>query len=159
MQNRQLKQYFLLSFLVFPIYFFSQTKKINLIILNDQEVSKSIYDFKITPINNSSFNESIKGKYIPGDLLLESEDFNKLELVNTNDLEISFTVISTVNQDLVKEIKYNMIIPKIYLNKEYLVINIFNMYNKTSKKRFQKLIKNGKEYYVVIEVPNSMKFD
>jgi len=33
------------------------------------------------------------------------------------------------------------------------------MYNKNSRKKYSKLIKNNKEYYVVIETPNSMKFD
>ncbi len=159
MQNKHLKQYFLLSFLIFSGCFFSQTKKINLIILNDREISKSIYDFKIRPIDDNSLNEPIQGKYIPGDLTLESDDFNKLESSNTKDFEISFSAILTVNQDLVKELKYNITIPKDYLNKEYFIINIFNIYNKISKKRFQKLIKNSKEYYVVIETQNSMKFD
>jgi hypothetical protein len=130
-----------------------------LIILNDREISKSIYDFKIRPIDDNSLNEPIQGKYIPGDLTLESDDFNKLESSNTKDFEISFSAILTVNQDLVKELKYNITIPKDYLNKEYFIINIFNIYNKISKKRFQKLIKNSKEYYVVIETQNSMKFD
>ncbi|GEN70168.1 hypothetical protein [Chryseobacterium lathyri] len=130
-----------------------------MIILNDREISKSIYDFKIRPIDDNSLNEPIQGKYIPGDLTLESDDFNKLESSNTKDFEISFSAILTVNQDLVKELKYNITIPKDYLNKEYFIINIFNIYNKISKKRFQKLIKNSKEYYVVIETQNSMKFD
>jgi len=72
---------------------------------------------------------------------------------------MSFTAISTVNPNLVKGINYNMVIPKTYLNYDYLIINVFNMYDKISKKKYNKLIKNNKEYYVVIETPGSMKFD
>lgn len=158
MQDKFLKQAFLLLFSLFANYFFSQTKKLNLIIVNDREISKSIYDFKITSLSSSS-NESITGKYITGDLLIDCKDFDKLLSSNTKDFEISFTVISTVNKDLVKDFKYTMTIPKAYFNSDYLIINIFNMYNKISKKKYSKLIKNNKDYYIVIETPNSMKFD
>jgi len=158
MQDKFLKQAFLLSFLLFANYFFSQTKKLNLIIVNDREISKSVYDFKITP-TNGSLKESITGKYIPGDLILDSKDFDKLLSIDTKDFEVSFTTISTVNKDLVKDFKYVVTIPKVYFNSEYLIVNIFNMYNKISQKKYSKLIKNNKEYYVVIETPNSMKFD
>ncbi|MGG7549800.1 hypothetical protein ACQ7CX_04175 [Chryseobacterium arthrosphaerae] len=159
MQNKPFKQYFFLSIIFFSSCLFSQSRKLNLIILNDQEISKSIFDFKITAINNNSLNESITGKYIPGDLIIESKDFDRLLSSDNKDFEMSFTAISTVNPDLVKEFKYSIMIPKIYLNYDYLIINIFNMYNKNSRKKYSKLIKNNKEYYVVIETPNSMKFD
>lgn len=74
------------------------------------------------------------GNYIPGDLILESKDFDKLLSSNAKDFEVSFTLISTVSQDLVKEFKYNIVVPKIYLNNDYLIIKIFNMYDKVSKK-------------------------
>lgn len=158
MQDKFLKQVLLLSFLLFANYFFSQSKKLNLIIVNDQEVSKSIYDFTITPLN-SSLNESITGRYIPGDLILDSKDFDRLLSSNTKDFKISFTIISSVNKDLVKDFKYTITIPKVYLNSEYFIVNIFNMYNKISKKKYSKLIKSDKEYYIIVETPNSMKFD
>ncbi|WP_261511753.1 hypothetical protein [Chryseobacterium paludis] len=159
MENKFLKQYFLLSFLLFSTLFLSQTKKINLIILNDREISRSIYDVTLKPITDDSLANPIIGKYVPGDLVLESKDFDKLLSSNNKDFEMSFTAISTVNPNLVKEINYNIVMPKIYLNYEYLIINVFNMYDKVSKKKYNKLIKNNKEYYVVIETPGSMKFD
>jgi len=159
MGNKFLKQYFLLSLLLSSTLFLSQTKRINLIILNDREISKSIYDVTLKPINDDSVVSPIIGKYVPGDLVLESKDFDKLLFSNSKDFEMSFTAISTVNPNLVKQTNYKVIIPKIYLNDEYLILNIFNMYNKVSKKKYHKLINNDKEYYVIIESPNSMKFN
>ena len=159
MGNNFLKQYFLLSLLLSSTLFLSQTKRINLIILNDREISKSIYDVTLKPINDDSLVSPIIGKYVPGDLVLESKDFDKLLFSNIKDFEMSFTAISTVNPNLVKQTNYKVIIPKIYLNDEYLILNIFNMYNKVSKKKYHKLINNDKEYYVIIESPNSMKFN
>ncbi|WP_294314796.1 hypothetical protein [uncultured Chryseobacterium sp.] len=158
MQDKFSKQIILLSFLLFANYFFSQNRKLNLIIVNDREISKSIYDFKITPFN-SSLDEAITGKYIPGELILDSKDFDRLLSSNTKDFKISFTIISTVNKDLVKDFKYAITIPKVYLNSEYLIVNIFNIYNKISKRKYSKLIKSDKDYYIIIETPNSMKFD
>lgn len=159
MGNKFLKQYFLLSLLLSSTLFLSQTKRINLIILNDREISKNIYDVTLKPINDDSVVSPIIGKYVPGDLVLESKDFDKLLFSNSKDFEMSFTAISTVNPNLVKQTNYKVIIPKIYLNDEYLILNIFNMYNKVSKKKYHKLINNDKEYYVIIESPNSMKFN
>lgn len=159
MGNKSFTQYLLLIIIFISSNLFSQTKNINLIILNDRNISKSVFNFKITPLNYNSLEESVSGSYIPGNLVLESKDFDKLMNSNFENFEISFTQILTVNPDLVKELKYKVKIPKYYLNYEYLIVNIFNMYDKTSKKKYNKLIKNNKEYYIVVENPNSMKFD
>lgn len=128
-----------------------------MIILIDGEISKSIYDFTIS--DSKTTEKKILGEYLPGDLIFEMQDYNGFIKNNADNYKISFNTILTINKNLVSKKSYNMEIPKFFLNQKYIIINIFNMDNKIFRKKYHKLIKDSKEYYVIIESPNSMKFD
>lgn len=123
----------------------------------DEKISKSIYDFTIN--DPTIAGKMIVGKYTPGNLTFETSDYNKFIKNDIKNYKISFNAIETITKDLVSEKSYDMEIPSFFLNQEYVIIYIFKMNNKTYKKKYSKLIKDNKEYYVIIETPNSMKFN
>ncbi|MCA6066192.1 hypothetical protein JI747_003310 [Chryseobacterium sp. RG1] len=157
MENKILKKYIFLLCLFFSSSFFSQNESINMIILIDGEINKSIYDFTIS--DSKITEKKILGEYVPGNLNFEMQDYSGFIKNSTDNYKISFNTILTINKNLVSKKSYNMEIPKFFLNQNYIIINIFNKDSKIYKKRYSGVNKNNKEYYIVIETPSSMKFD
>ncbi|WP_300354708.1 hypothetical protein [Chryseobacterium sp.] len=100
---------------------------------------------------------SIEAKYIVGTIDLSEENYSKFINDESLDFQISF---ETILPKFSTAKKYLVSIPKIFLNQEYIIINIFNKDSKLYKKRFGGVNKkNRKEYYIVMSTRNAMKFD
>ena len=105
--------------------------------------------------------ESMSMKAMTANYIVGTVDFtenNYERFINDKSSEFNFN-FETILPKHNFPVNYLITIPKDFLKHEYVIINIFNMDNRTYKKKYSKLIKNNKEYYVIIETPNSMKFD
>ncbi|MDF2932637.1 MAG: hypothetical protein K0R36_1968 [Chryseobacterium sp.] len=156
MANKILKKYIYLGLFFLTNYVFSQNQKINMIILIDERICTSIYDFRISDPKTNV--EIITGKYLPGDLIFDLKNYNELKKYDVIDYKISFDAILNIDKDIVSKRSFNLEIPKFFLYKDYIIVNIFNLNKKVYKKKYSKLAKN-KEYYVIVETPDAMKFD
>ena len=153
MENKFLKKYFLLSFVLFSSSFFSQTKKINFLIMIDEQPCLSTYDMRLI----SPSMGSVDVNYIVGTIDLSDDNYDKLSNDQSSNFDVSFETL--LSKSLFSQ-KYLISVPKIFLKQAYIIINIFNKDNKVYKKRYSGVNKNDKkEYYVVIKTPSAMKFD
>lgn len=138
---------FVLTFSIFS----SQCKKVNLLIMIDEKPALVVNDFYIL----SSFEESMKVKYSVGTINLDDENYTKL--LNDKSQNITLNFESLLASKTFAS-KYAVEIPKSFLNQDYIIVNIFNMDNKKYKKKYLKTMQEKKDYYIVVETPNSMKF-
>jgi hypothetical protein len=152
MQDKMIKKSATLILIFLLILFKAQSKKINILIMIDEKPSLITENLQLS----SKSLEPIKANYIVGTVDLTEENYTKLFNDKAADFNLSF---NTILPKRTFASNYSIIIPKNFLKQEYIIINIFNMDNKIYKRKYSKLIKNIKEYYVVIETPNSMKFD
>lgn len=150
MENKFLTKYLFILCLFLSSYFFSQTKKINFLIMIDEKPCLVVNNLQFL----SSFGETIDGDYNVGTIDLSDENYNKLINEHSVNFDISFETL--LPKSLLVQ-KYTFSLPKVFFNQKYIIVNIFSKANKAYKKRY--LEKNNQEYYVVIETPNSMKFD
>jgi len=152
MQDKMIKKSATLILIFLLILCKAQLKKINVLIMIDEKPSLITENLQLS----SKSLEPIKANYIVGTIDLTEENFTKFFNDNAADFNLSFNTILPKRNFASN---YSIIIPKNFLKQKYIIINIFNMDNKIYKRKYLKLIKNTKEYYVVIETPNSMKFD
>lgn len=153
MKNKFLKKYFLVLFMILSSCFFSQTKKINFLIMIDDQPCLRTYNVRLI----SPSLGSIDVDYVVGTIDLSDENYNKL--VNNNSLNFDVSFETFLSKSVFSQ-KYLISIPKEFLNQKYIIINIFNKGNKIYKKRYSGVNKeNRKEYYAIIIGPNFSKFD
>lgn len=152
MQNKILKRSIILVFIFIFFLFQSQLKKVNVLIMIDEKPSLINENLQI----NSKSMDIITANYIVGTIDFSEDNYTRLLNDKSSYFNLNFEAIVPKN---VSALKYSIAIPKDFLYQKYIIINIFNMDNKIYKRKYSKLIKNNKEYYVVIETPNSMKFD
>jgi len=151
MQNKTLKKILNLICVFMLTSYYTQCKKLNLLIMIDDEPSLTISNFHI---NLPQSIEKKVYKYVVGTIELDDVFYKNLSSVTSENINVDFGAIIT---DKVSVSKYSINIPKVYFNQEYIIINIFNLDKKKYKKRFSKFSKND-EYYVIIKSPASMKF-
>ncbi|MCU7613910.1 hypothetical protein N0B16_05625 [Chryseobacterium sp. GMJ5] len=152
MENNKFNKIFIVAFILMQSLFYAQCKKANLLIMIDENPSLTISDFYI----GSSLEENIKVKYSVGSIDLNDDIYTKLMNNQSENINLSFEAILP-NKPFAS--KYIVSVPKTFFNQDYIIVNIFNLYHKKYRKKYLKLVKNNKEYYVVLETPNSMKFD
>ncbi|PZU82742.1 MAG: hypothetical protein DI529_13760 [Chryseobacterium sp.] len=153
--NKKIEVLMFLILISIPNLFLSQSKRINMIILVDQEICISVNEFKINTL------KPIIAKYRVGNLDLSNSEYEYIlnDKEENIDVDITNSVLNK-NKIYFENLHYKFILPKVYLKQEYIIINIYSKGNKFYKKRYSGVSKQDrKEYYIVIEGPNSMKFD
>lgn len=140
----------LCSFVIFSCN--AQLKKINFLIMIDEKPSLIVSNLQI----ESQSMKTINANYNVGTIDISEDHYSILISDESPSLNLTFEAILP-NHPISS--KYLVNIPKLFFNQKYVIINIFNMDNKEYRKKYFKLMKFKKDYYVVIETPNSMKFD
>lgn len=151
MQDNILKKGLTLICVFTLTVFYSQCKRLNILIMIDEEPCLTVNNFYINippSIEKNEFN------YIVGSVDINSNFSTNLFNTPSQNVNIGFEAIIP---DKVFNMKYLIHVPKVYLNQEYIIINIFNLDKKKYRKRFSKIADND-EYYVIIKSPYSMKF-
>jgi hypothetical protein len=150
MQNKSLKNMWSIIFVFMLTSYSAQCKKMNLLIMIDEEPSLSVSNFYI----DVPQSEGKIYNYVVGTVELDDIFYDNLSNIESENINISFGAIIP---DRVSVSKYSVNLPKVYLYQDYVIINIFNLDKKKYKKRFSKISKN-EDYYVIIKSPASMKF-
>ncbi len=116
---------------------FAQSKeyqKINFIITIDGEFTTTngrLLDSSSFVINDK---EKIKiGGYLPGEMLLLKNDFEKLKESDIGSLEL-FLVYSDTKKDEIYE--YSIPINPLFLSKSYVILKIYNHHKKENRRKF-----------------------
>jgi hypothetical protein len=135
------------------VIYHAQCKRLNILIMIDEKPCLTVNNFSI---NIPPSIEKNKFKYIVGSV--DVNDNFYLGLLNSSSQNVNIN-FGAIIPDKVFISKYSISIPKIYLSEEYIIISIYNLDNKKYRNKYTKLVKDSKEYYVVIKTPNSMKFD
>ncbi len=152
MQNSIVKKVLILACSFILTTYYSQCKKLNILIMIDEEPCLTVNNFYI---NIPPSTEKIEFKYTVGSVDISDNFYTSLLNTSSQNINIGFEAIIP-NKVFVS--KYLVNLPKVYLNQEYVIINIFNLDKKKYRKRFSKIAKNDK-YYVIIKSPSSMRFD
>jgi len=152
MENKIFKKYFFVLFLFSSSFYFSQIKKNNFLIMIDEKPCLTIYDMQIS----SPSMGSIEADYIVGTIDLSDNNYYKLANDNSLNFDVSFETFLP-KSPLVQ--KYIFSLPKEFIKQKYIIINIFNKSSKIYKKRYSRVNKDKKEYYVVITSPDFSKLD
>ncbi|MCS3530754.1 hypothetical protein [Chryseobacterium sp. JUb7] len=147
-----MKKTIIIFFTFIAFLYNAQIRKSNLLIMIDEKPCLIVNNLQL----ESQTMKSINANYVVGTIDISENDYTRLLTDQSMSFNLNFESI-LANHSLSS--KYEVTIPKIYLNQKYIIINIFNMNIKNYRKKYSELIKNNKEYYVVIETPNSMKFD
>jgi hypothetical protein len=121
-------------------FVFGQDVKANLVILrNEKLVIEEISAFRFTVIKNNLVT-SVSADYIPGELRLTREDFDRLVSDSVATIQLRFDLnsfrgsrhhILNVNTDFKTGL----------FQQEYLILNVFDFCDKKYKKRFGYLTK------------------
>ncbi|MCI3937851.1 hypothetical protein MQX03_11615 [Chryseobacterium aahli] len=153
MQNKIKLRILLLIIIFLPNMVMSQDKRINMIVIIDNEICISVEEFKINTL------KPIIAKYSVGNLNLSYSEYdqilnNKEENVN---IDITNSILSKNKSYFIKA-NYKLNLPKVYLKQEYIIINIYSLSKKENRRKFSKIAKD-KEYYVTIKSTFSMKFE
>lgn len=151
MQNKILKKTLNLICAFMLTSYYAQCKKLNLLIMIDDEPSLTVSNFHI---NLPQLTEKKIYKYVVGTVQIDDNFHQDLSSISSENINVDFGAIIP---NRVSVSRYSINIPKVYFNQEYIIINIFNLDKKKYKKRFSKFSKND-EYYVIIKSPESMKF-
>jgi len=130
----------------------AQLKKINFLIMIDEKPCLVVSDLQI----GLESMKIINADYNVGTIDIPESNYSTIISDESASLNLTF---ETILPNHTVSSKYSVNIPKSFFNQKYIIINIFNMDNKEYRKKYFKLMKLKKEYYVVAETPNSMKFD
>jgi hypothetical protein len=149
MQNKIFNKSIVLCFTLIIFFYQAQSKKINFLIMIDEKPSVLNNNLQLS----SPSMEIIKANYIVGTIDFSENDYKKLFDDNSSYFNVTF---ETILPQHTFASNYSITIPKNFIKQKYIIINIFNMDNKIYKRRYSKLIKDNKEYYIVIETPSSM---
>lgn len=141
-----------ISFLFMLSLYNAQLIKRNFLIMVDEAPCYIVANLELT----SQSIKPINPNYIVGTIDFSENNYAKLLIDKSESFDLSF---ETILPNKSFPLKYSINIPKSFLNQDYIIINIFNMDNKKYKRKYSKLIKDKKEYYVVIKTPSAMKFD
>lgn len=121
-------------------------RRINLVISIDGNMVRSIINASILIDNN----QHIELGYIPGELILNNDDFEKFINSNSHDLIFDYYEYAGKKQLLHH---YEIELKKVWFEQSYIVLRIYNMDKKKNKKIFYPL--QGKEYTYEIDLPSN----
>ena len=123
-----------LIFFIFLVQItFAQKVKLDFVLNIDGKTESIIYDSKI------KFGETeIQIEYHPGNLQMDKEDFEKIK-----NSEICLLRFITVNKT-----SYEFELDGSWLNSKYIIIDIFTMSNRQSKKKFKPLPKKDYTFFM-----------
>ncbi|MBW7674749.1 hypothetical protein [Chryseobacterium chendengshani] len=130
----------------------AQLKKINFLIMIDEKPCLIVSNLQI----ESQSMKSINANYNVGAIDISEDNYSTMIDDKSSSFNLTFEAILSKNTYLSI---YSIIIPKFFFNQKYIIVNIFNMDNKIYRKKYSKLMKDKSKYYVVIETPNSMRFN
>lgn len=131
----------------------AQCKRFNILIMIDEQPCLTVGNFYI---DIPSSTERKEFKYIVGSVDVNEDFYADLLRSSSQNVNINFEAIIP---DKAFTSKYTINLPKTFLYHEYIIINIYNLDKKKYRRKYAKLIKDSKEYYVVIKTPHTMKFD
>lgn len=153
MENKIYKKILTLICFFILITFNAQCKRFNIIVMIDEQPCLTVNDFYINIPPSMENNEF---KYVVGSVDVSDNFYANLLNTSSQNINIGFRAVIP---NKVFASKYIINFPKSYLYHEYIIINIYNMNNKKYRRKYLNLVKDNKEYYVVIKTPNLLKFD
>ena len=123
----------LIFFILLAQITFSQKVKLDFAINIDGTTESIIYDAKI-----KLGETEIQIEYHPGNLQMENEDFEKIK--NNETCLLKFITVNKTSYEF--ELDSN------WFYSEYIILDIFNMSNRQSKKKFKPLPKKNYTFFM-----------
>lgn len=122
-------------------------RRINFVISIDGNIVRSIIDANILIDNN----QHIELGYMPGELILSNDDFEKL-INNSNSYHLIFDYYEFAGKKQLIH-HYEIELKKVWFEQSFIVLRIYNMDKKINKKTFYPL--EGKEYTYEVDLPSN----
>jgi hypothetical protein len=140
-----------LLLILYSLNVFSQNKRLNFIILIDNEIPKTniVEGRFIVKDSMGTRKDSINFKYQVGGLIIDSSDYKKLLPQNLKSKVVIKFDYSTLPDLAVNEYKYE--IPSEWLNEVYMIVRVYNYSNEESRRKYYFRKKNG--YKIIFESP------
>ncbi len=126
-------------------------KEINFVISIDSEIAISIANPKISIKDNNQV-EQIAISYIPGELIMDNADFNRIMQSQKNQLILTFDYYEN-SRERQKVYSYEIVLERVWFEQSFRVLRIYNLDKKVNSKIFYPL--EGKEYTYEIDLPSN----
>lgn len=129
-----------------------QSQRLNFILLIDKEIPiATIFDgYFLFKTQQNNIEDTIPFNYQVGGLMLTSSNYKKLFIQDsTAEIIIKFKY-KRLFSSFVEIHDYEKRIPSTWINELYIILNIYNYYNATSRKKYY--MRKG-EYLIQLQVP------
>lgn len=122
-------------------------ERLNFILLIDEEIPVATISDGYFVLKNEFSTDTFSFQYRVGRIIMKSENLNKLFIADKKTtIEMFFSYLNYIKPGITSLHQYNIKLLRQNINKEYMILNIYNYYNKYSRRKYS--IKKGGYVYL-----------